>query len=695
MKKILNILILLLCAMVMNAQQVDRSIRPSAAPAKEIQIKDAKIFTLSNGLKVFVVEDNTVPIVRYSLFLDIKPELEGNKAGLSEIFTSVIGTATTKQTKEEINKNIDLIGAKISSHSQGGYASCLKKYEDQMLSIFSEILLQPVFNQSELELNVKKNKSDLSSIGDDISTMNNRVASALAYGKGYPNGEVETEATYDNIKIEDLQKFYNTYFAPNVSRLIIVGNVSEKEAKANAEKYFGKWAKKNVPVCNYTIPQTPQQTTVAMIEKPGSVQSAINVTYPIQLKVGSSDEDVVEVLMHIFGQGMGSRLFQNLRETHSYTYGVYSFLYSSELVSRFYLADGRSGAGKVKGAATDSAVYQVDYEMRKISETPISEKELNGAKSYLAGNFGRMLENPSTLASFALNIDKYNLPKDYYKNYLKRLYAVTPADVQAIAKKYIKPDNAIIVVTGDKSHAEGLKQFAANKTVQFYDVNANPVEAPKNEKVNISAEQIIENYVKALGGTAEMDKINDYTIKAEISIMGQKVEMTQMFKKPSMSITDLGTGGMSIQKEVFDGTKIKRSGMGGTQEITEGDELISTKVSTGVCPERYFAKNGYKMTVKGTDKVGDFDVYIVDVEYTKTKTVTYYFDVKTGLLLQKSSTVQGPQGEAQQIEAFSDYKAVNGVLFPYKMTQKTMGMEMNAIVSSVVVNTGLADTLFK
>ena len=695
MKKILNIFAFLLCAIVLNAQQVDRSIRPSAAPAKEIQIKDAKIFTLSNGLKVFVVEDNSVPIVRYTLSLNIKPELEGDKTGLSNIFTSVFGTATTKQTKEELNKKIDLIGAQISTFARGGDANVLKKYEDQMLEIFSEMVLQPVFNQSELDLNVSKLKSELSSVGDDISTMNRRLSSALAYGKGLPYGELATEDTYDNIKIEDLQKYYDTYFSPSVASLVMVGNISEKEARANAEKYFGKWANKNVPVTKYVIPQTPQETRVAMINKPGSVQSAIDVTYPLQFEFGSPDENAVEVLMHVFGRGMGSRLFQNLRETHGYTYGVYSYLFSDEMVTRFRLADGRSGAAKVRGIATDSAIYQIDYEMRQIIENPISEKELNGAKTFLAGDFGRMLENPGTLANFALRIEKYNLPKDYYKNYLKRLEALTVADIQSAAKKYLKPDNAIIVVTGDKSHAEGLKKFAANKTVQFYDVNANPVETPKDAVVDLSAEQIIENYVNALGGAAAIEKINDYTMNGEMSVMGQKIDMLTMFKKPGMTFTELKTGGMVMQKIIFDGNKIISSGMGGNSEITEGDELETVKQDAHVCPEMYYVKNGLKMTVKGTDKVGDSEAYVIEIENAAGKISKSYFDTQSGLLVKKSQTAQGPQGEMEQITEYADYKPVEGVLFPHVMIQKVMGMEMKGAFSSIVVNTGISDDLFK
>ena len=156
MKRIIKILLLLLCVNTLHAQTVDRSIRPAAAPAKEIEIKDAQTFNLPNGLKVFVVEDHRAPIVYYSLQLDIKPALEGNKAGLQDLFAEVMGTATQSKTKEQLNKEIDLIGANINVNARGGYASGLKKYESKMLELLADMLLHPVFVQNELDLNKDK-----------------------------------------------------------------------------------------------------------------------------------------------------------------------------------------------------------------------------------------------------------------------------------------------------------------------------------------------------------------------------------------------------------------------------------------------------------------------------------------------------------------------------------------------------------
>ena len=694
MKKIFNILTaLLMFTGVASAQKLDRSIQPKPAPAKEIDIKDAKTFVLPNGLKVFVVEDNRAPIVYYSLRLDIKPALEGNKAGLQTLFDDVIGNTTSKRNKEQLSKEIDLIGAYISANSRGGYASGLRKHENKMLELMADMLFNPVFAQDELDLWKDKNKSGLTMIADDPGLINTRVSNTLMYGKNYPNGELETVETMESVTIADLQKFYDTYFAPNVARLVIVGNITEKEAKANAEKYFGSWKKKNVPEAKYTIPQVPVSTKVAMINKDGAPQSTINITYPVNYMIGAPDAAAITVLNHVFGGGMSSRLFKNLRETHSYTYGTYSDISSGELIGSFGLTAGRGGAASVKGAATDSAIYQIIYEMNGMINNPISEQELKDAKAALAGSFGRSISEPSVIANYAVNIDKYKLPKDYYKNYLKRLEAVTVKDIQDAAKKYLKPDNAWIVVVGDKSHAEGLKQFAGDKAVQFYDIEVNPIEAPVAKQVNVSAEQIIDKYVNALGGKTAIEKVDSYKTEGEMSMMGQKVNITQAFKKPNHTAFIVSMGGAAIQKIVFDGAKITMSGMQGEKEITEGEELESMKGSAAVCPEMNYIKNGYKLTVKGVEQVNDKDAYVMEVVKGKSVKIEYY-DVESGLKVKEVSTSEGPQGATQQITELGDYKVVDGLKFPFAIKQNAGGMAMDITITKVEINKPIDASVF-
>ena len=696
MKKIFNILTLLLCVSALSAQTVDRSIRPAAAPAKEIEINDATTFTLPNGLKVFVVEDNRAPIVYYSLQIDVKPALSGDKAGLQDLFAGVMGTATQTRKKEQLNKEIDLIGASIDLNARGGTGTGLKKYEATLLELLSDMILHPQFTQEELELVQEQAKSALEYLNSDASQFCFRLSNALIYGNQYPDGEVVTNETLKGITTADLQTFYNTYFAPNVARLVVVGNITEAEARANVQKYFGEWKNKVVPEAKYVIPQAPQGTKVAMFHKADAVQSSINLSYPIDYKPGSADTEAAAVANYIFGGGMSSKLFMNLRETHSYTYGTYSSLRDGELTGLFELNNGRNTAASVNAAATDSALIQIIYEMNNMINKPVTEAELKAAKAYFAGSFGRSLQQSATIARFATQIDKYNLPKDYYKNFLKRIDALTIADVQAAARKYFKPENAWIVVVGDKEHAERLKQFAADKTVQFYDFNANPIAAPETKTADISAEQIIDNYVNALGGAAAIANITDYKMNVTVSTMGQNMEMTRMFKTPHYSFLSMGMGGMVVQKVVFDGVTFKMSGMAGNQEFTEGEQFEAAKAEAAVCPEMNFLKNGYVLTVKGIEQVNDTDVYAVEAK-KGSNSVTYYFDTKTYLILRSVTTAETPQGTVQQISEVSDYRSVSGVLFPYSTIQKipSVGMEMKMTVTDIQVNTGLTNEDFK
>ena len=690
MKTIYSFIFLLLSIITLNAQTLDRSIRPSSAPAKEINIKDAQIFTLSNGLKVFLVEDKTAQIVYYSLQVDVEPALEGNKAGLSSMFSDVIGRATVSRTKEQLNKDIDMIGARANIHTNGGYISFLKKYESQALEVFSDMLLHPVFSPEEFTLTLDKYNTFMQSLGDDAGQLNQRISNALTYGKGYPDGEIETKESINNIQLEDLKAYYDTYFAPNVSRLVIVGDVSLKNAKANANKYFGAWKKKKVPTAKYTIPEKPKNVKVAFVVKPGAVQSVIDVSYPIQYQIGSAGYDAARIMNYILGGSATGYLFTNLREKHSYTYGVYSNLSPDKHIGRFNL-----GAASVKAAATDSAIYEIFTELNRIITEQVTEETLKAAKTYLAGSFSRSLEQPNSIANFATQIDKYKLPKDYFKNYLKRLDAITIEDVQKAAVKYIHPNNAWIVVAGDQAHANKLLQFASDNEIHYFDFNANPIEAPEAPVFDVSAEEIIAKYVDAIGGQAIIAQINDLTNKATISLMGQTAELRQLFKKPNFSLTEMAIGTTMIQRVAFDGKVVRMSGMAGSQEITSGTEFETVKNGSYLVPEMDYIADGYTLSVAGIEEVNGQDAYIVSINKEGMNASLSYFDKETGLKLKNVTTTDTAIGEQQIIIEYNDYREVKGVKFPFTIIQTTAGMAMEANVASIEINTGLSEAVFQ
>ncbi|MDR2466684.1 MAG: insulinase family protein [Prevotellaceae bacterium] len=680
-----------------RTRTIDRSIRPKPAAAKEIKIRNAETFTLNNGLKVFVVEDRRAPIVHYTLSLDVKPALKGDKAGLNDLFSEVFGNATAKRDKETLNRDIDLIGARLSANSDGGRISVLKKHENKALELLADVLFNPVFDRKEFDLSLERIKSSLASVADDAGAINERVSSALTYGREYPEGEVITEATVANVALDDLRKYYDTYFAPNVSRLVIVGDVTLGEAKKNVQQYFGQWKRKSVSEARYVIPELPARTSVAMVKKAGAVQSSIDVTYPVQFRVGAPDEAAARLMTHILGGGASSRLFANLRERHSYTYGVYNSLTSDELAGRYSLTSGNSAAS-VKAAATDSALTQIFVELNRMISEPVSDEELRDAKAFLAGEFGRALANASIIAAQAVNIDKYSLPKNYYGTFLQRLEAVTKADVQAAARKYLHPDNALIVVTADESRAESLKKFSADGTVKFYDMDANPIDAASGATSDATADakpsEIIDKYLEALGGKAAIDRIEDCETVTETTVMGQTMEIRKIVKRPHFFLTTMSVGGSTMQKIVFDGKTVKLIAPGNEREFTEGKEFESLTGEASICPEAEYAAKGVKLKAKGIEKVNGRDARLLEV--TKgDHLVVDFFDVETGLKVKTVTSVDTPQGLVQTSVEYGDYRETGGVKFPWTMKTSISGMIIDAKVKTCAVNKGVAEESFK
>ncbi|MDR2065220.1 MAG: insulinase family protein [Prevotellaceae bacterium] len=466
-KNIIILLMFAICTGFTNAQTLDRSIQPKPAPANEIKIKSDQTFTLGNGLKVFVVEDHKLPKVYFSFRFDIDSKTYGEKAGISEIFSSVAGKATTSKTKSEINKSFDLIGANFEFSSTAGFVSGLSKYRSKMIELFADVLLNPVFTDEELDLAKNQTISALAYMSRDPKQMMSVISRILMYGKNHPKGEMFTGETIKKITVDDMNEYYKTFIAPNKTRLVIVGDITLAEAKTEVEKYFKNWEKHEVPEYKYEQPKAPEKVRVAFVHKEGAVQSEISICYPVDYKYYNSDYFKANLMTHILGGGASGRLFQNLREAHGYTYGCYNELAADDVIGYY------SASAGVKNDVTDSAVSQILFEMQRIIDTPISEQDLAAAKAFTMGSFGRSLQNSGTIANFAVAIDKYNLPADYFKNYLKSIEALTIRDIEEAAKKYIHPKNAWIIVVGDKKYASNLKQFASDGKIEFYDLYGN------------------------------------------------------------------------------------------------------------------------------------------------------------------------------------------------------------------------------
>lgn len=468
-KSIIYFLIVLPLAM--HAQlTIDRTKAPAPAPAPEIKVAEPASFILPNGLKVFVVQNDKLPSVSATLTIDRDPVLEGDKAGVVSMAGELIRRGTEKMNKATLDEEIDFLGASISTSDKSISGASLKDNFPKLIALMADIALRPSFPADELEKIRKQELSGLEQAKDNPNTIAENVVNSLLYGKDHPYGELETEATVAKVTVDDVKKYYNTYWKPNIAYLVFVGDIKPAEAKKLAVQYFGKWQKADVPRVNFKMTQPPARRYIAVVDRPASVQSVIHLVCPITLKPGSADDIPSSVMNNILGGGFSGRLFGNLREKHGFTYGAYSYLRADKLIGSF------DANASVRNEKTDSAIGAFLEEFARIRKDTVNGDELTRMKNYLSGSFARSLERPATIANFALNVSRYNLPKDYYQDYLKKLAAVNGTEVKSMADKYVQPDNLLIVVVGNaKEIAKGLDKYGEVKYVDMY---GNSVAAP-------------------------------------------------------------------------------------------------------------------------------------------------------------------------------------------------------------------------
>lgn len=643
--------------------QVDRSKYPEPGPAPTINIGEAETFTMPNGLKVFVVENHKLPRVTFSLVLDRDPLLEGEKAGLTSMVGELMRSGTLKKDKDALDEAVDQIGGYLSVSSTSASASSLKKHVDVLTDLLAEVLFQPSFPEAELEKIKKQRVSGLAAAKDDPNSISYRVSNAVLYGKDHPYGELETPESINNVTVEDIKNYYSTYFKPSIAYLAIVGDITKAEAEKLVQEKFGAWESGAVPTHHWPAAELPARDKVILVDRPASVQSVINVTYPVDLKYNSSDRVAATVLSYVLGGGASSRLFLNLRENKGYTYGAYSSISPGRLGGVF------SADASVRTEVTDSAAYQFFHELRELQKGEVSQEELQAAQAYLTGSFGRSLENPATIASFAINTEIQKLPKDYYKNYLKTLAAVSTSDLKAIAPKYIKPDHAYLVIVGNA--AEFRDQLGQFGEVVEYTSEGDVLEKKEVSK-DVTAASVIDRYLDAIGGENKLKAIQSLEQTSVGEIQGMElIQVMRIDKKLAKVFQESSLSGQPVSTLRMDKENASLIAMGQEQAVPE--ELKDNfKGALAIFPELTYGDSEVSLVLDGVTQVEGEDAYKINITRGKQKT-SDYFSIATGLKLKSESPVIGEV-------TFANYGDFEGVKFPKTQTVKTPQLPMGIIM---------------
>ena len=422
--------------------------------------------TLANGLRVVFVENPRLPLVTYRLaFRTGDAHDPPGLPGLTDILTGMLNEGTDTRTSRQIADDVARIGATLgagaSSDNTTVAASALSQFDERILELMADITLNPSFPADELELTKQNALQNLIAQRGQPSFLANEQLARVIYGR-HPYSVVSaTPESITAISRDDLVGFHRRRFIPNNAVLIVGGDIRADEALRRIEGLFGAWQTGAPETVEFPAPPARTRRTIYLVDRPGSAQSNIVIA---NLGITRTDPDYFPMLvMHtVLGANASSRIFMNLREDKGYTYGAYTSLDARRAAGSF------RATAEVRTPVTGESLKEFFYELGRIREELVTEKELLDARNYLTGIFPIRLETLDGLIDQLIQIKMHDLPDDYLQTYRERVSAVTREEVQRVARRYVTPDRAAIVIVGDADAlVDEIKGYA--EEIEIYD----------------------------------------------------------------------------------------------------------------------------------------------------------------------------------------------------------------------------------
>ena len=451
---------------------------PRPGPDPKFALPKLQRRTLSNGLEVLIVKHSELPVVEMSLVLKTGGTADPlDRGGLASLTAALLDEGTKTRSALEISNQLASLGASLGTGADWDMSAVnlltLTKHLDRALEIYADVIMNPSFPASELELQRNQRLASFLQRRDNADAIAGIAYSAVLYGRSHPYGHPlgGDDASIRAITGEEIKRFYETYYRPNNSALIVVGDVEADAITQKLERAFAKWERAVVPAISVPISEQRDRTGVYLVDKPDAAQSVIAIG-SIGVARSTPDYFSLIVMNTLLGGQFTSRVNLNLRESKGYTYGARTSF------------DFRRGAGPfaatagVQTAVTKESVVEFLKELRGIrGEIPITSAELEFSKQAIIRGYPRTFETPDQIANRLTPLVVYGLPDSYFNDFIPKIRAVTAADVTRVANKYLDPSKMAILVVGDRKVVEaGLRSLdTIGGTLTVLDADGRPV----------------------------------------------------------------------------------------------------------------------------------------------------------------------------------------------------------------------------
>ncbi|MFC4268254.1 M16 family metallopeptidase [Polaribacter marinivivus] len=444
----------------------DRSIEPPYGETPSLAVPEVYQNKLENGLEVYGIENNEVPLVQFNLVINGGQLVESmDKLGVANLTASLLNKGTKNKTVSELEEAIQELGASINIYASKENitisGTSLRRNYEKTLALAQEMLLEPRFDEEEFELLKKATLSRLRQQEASPNSVASNKYNELIYGEN----NIRAKNTLGNINsvtsitLDDLKNYYNKFISPSVSKLLVVGDISKENVTQSLAKLNQNWEAKEVTIPEYKTPDAPEKPTVYFYDIPNAKQSVLLFGAPA---LAATDEDYypASVMNYILGGGgFASRLTQELREGKGYTYGIRSGFSGTNAKGAFTISSG------VRSNVTLESAQLV----KKILEeypTTFSDKDLETTKSFLIKSNARAFETSRAKLNMLTNISDYGMSPDYVKNREKIVNNMTKERITELANKYVNPEKMIWLVVGDaETQFDRMKELGYGEPV--------------------------------------------------------------------------------------------------------------------------------------------------------------------------------------------------------------------------------------
>ena len=432
----------------------DRTKPPALGPAPTLNLPPIQKRALSNGVPVWIVESREVPIVQVNLLvLAGSGDDPAGKFGAASLTAAMLDEGAGTRSALEIADAAEFLGASLATTSSFDASAVRLNVPvarlQEALPIMADVALRPTFPATDLDRLRQDRLTALLQARDDPEQIVPLAFQRTVFGPvhRYGTGAVGTEATLKSLTQQDLRAFHAQYYQSSNARLVVVGDIRADDAVAQLERHFGAWRGTGT-VARTAVAPSPQLTRrqIYIVDKPDAAQSQIRIGW-VGAPRATPDYFPIQILNTILGGSFTSRLNQNLREEHQYSYGAGSRFDMRLSAGAFFAAAG------VQTDKTADALKEFFVELDRIGK-PVGAEELAKARNYVALGFPADFETANDLSQRLEELLVYALPDTYFEQYVRNVQAVTAGAVQQAAGRYVQPDKMAVVIVGDRKTIE-------------------------------------------------------------------------------------------------------------------------------------------------------------------------------------------------------------------------------------------------